>query len=366
MHILKLTYTIVMISGCFRPQSWTSLFKRTVYNIYRLYVITMLYTFTILQIMDIILYVDNPDDFTNNINMMLTILASCYKIFIMCLNYENIVALINYLTEEPFKPLDTNEMKIRRQYDKIIRNNTFRYSALVATTCTFVISSSIFTDFRQKRLKYREWIPYDYSSYVIFCLTYAQQMLSACHSAVVNVATDSLMCGFLMHICCQIEILEYRLKKILSNQLTMGYCVRHHNRIFEFAQIVNIKFTKIIGFQFMASMMIICSNLYQLTKSTLNTDHFSLIMYTCCMLTQIFIYCWFGNKVKLKSLQLTDSIFQMEWPLVDNNIKKSLLIIMKRSMEPIEISTVYILTMNLDSFVTVSKKLMILFPHIRC
>ncbi|XP_018337238.1 PREDICTED: odorant receptor 46a-like [Trachymyrmex septentrionalis] len=105
----------------------------------------------------------------------------------------------------------------------------------------------------------------------------------------------------------------------------------------------------------MASMMIFCSNLYQLTKSTLNVDHFSLILYTGCMLTQIFIYCWFGNKVKLKSLQLVDSIFQMEWPIMDNSVKKSLLIIMKRAMIPIEISTIYILTMNLDSFVTLLK-----------
>jgi len=81
----------------------------------------MLYTFTILQIMDIVLYVDNTDDFTNNLNMMLTISASCYKMFIMCLNYENIVMLINDLTEEPFKPLNSDEMKIRRQYDKTIR-----------------------------------------------------------------------------------------------------------------------------------------------------------------------------------------------------------------------------------------------------
>ncbi|XP_018365428.1 PREDICTED: odorant receptor 46a-like [Trachymyrmex cornetzi] len=180
-------------------------------------------------------------------------------------------------------------------------------------------------------------------------------MVTACHSALVNVAIDSLICGFLIHICCQIEILEYRLKKFLDNQFILSYCICHHNRIFEFAQIVNIKFTKIIGFQFMASMMIFCSNLYQLTKSTLNADHFSLILYTGCMLTQIFIYCWFGNKVKLKSLQLLDSIFQMEWPVVDNSVQKSLLIIMKRAMIPIEISTVYVLTMNLDSFVTLLK-----------
>jgi len=81
----------------------------------------ILYTFTILQIMDIVLCVDNADDFTNNINMMLTTLASCYKMFILSINYENFVTLINYLTEEPFKPLDLDEMKIQRQYDKIVR-----------------------------------------------------------------------------------------------------------------------------------------------------------------------------------------------------------------------------------------------------
>ncbi|XP_025074597.1 odorant receptor 46a-like [Pogonomyrmex barbatus] len=355
MHILKLTRTIVIITGCFRPLSWTSLFKRTIYNIYRLYVISMLYTSSMSQFMDIILNVDNPDDFTDNLNMMLTMSASCYKMFIVWLNYENIVALINCLIEEPFKPLDLSEMKIRRQYDKIIRNNTLRYMTLVGISCSLNAVVSFLTDFKNRRLTYREWVPYNYSSYMTYCLTYAQQMITTFHSASVNVACDTLLCGLIMHICCQIEILEYRLKKILNNQLTLDYCVRHHNRIFEYTRMVNIRFTKIIGFQFMASTMIICSNLYQLTKSALSVNHIPLIIYTSCMLTQIFIYCWFGNKVRSKSLQLMDNIFQMEWTALNNAVKKSLIIIMKRAMIPIEISTIYILTINLDSFVALLK-----------
>ncbi|XP_071631675.1 putative odorant receptor 85d [Temnothorax longispinosus] len=355
MDILKLTRKIVMITGCFRPLSWTSLFKQTVYNIYRVYVISMLFFFSMSQFMDIVLNVDNPDDFTNNLNMMLTSSAACYKLFIVWLNYEKIAALINCLNEVPFKPLNLDEIKIRRQYDKIIWNNTLRYTSLIGTTCSFIAMMSLFTDFRHKRLTYREWVPYDYSSYITYCLTYAQQMISTFHCASVNVACDTLLCGLLMHICCQIEILEYRLKNILTNQFTLGYCIHHHNRILQYAQVVNTRFTKIVGFQFMASTMVICCNLYQLTKSTLSANHVQLIMYTSCMLTQIFIYCWFGNKVKLKGLELTDSIFQMEWPNLDNNIKKGLLLVMKRSMIPIEISTVYILTINLDSFVALLK-----------
>ncbi|XP_018403365.1 PREDICTED: odorant receptor 46a-like [Cyphomyrmex costatus] len=238
------------------------------------------------------------------------------------------------------------------------QNNTLGYTVLVVGSFCFTsLLTSLFTHVRHKRLKYREWLPYDYSSNIlIYGLTYIQQMLGGYYCVIVNVAIDTLMCGFLMHICCQIEILENRLKKILSKQITLGYCIRHHNQIFEFAETVNVKFTKIIGFQFLSSTMIMCSNLYQVAKATLNSDHISLIMFTCCMLTEIFIYCWFGNQVKLKSLQLTDSIFQMNWPILDNNVKKSLLLIMKRAMTPIEISTVYILTMNLDSFVMVGIK----------
>ncbi|XP_018365431.1 PREDICTED: odorant receptor 49b-like [Trachymyrmex cornetzi] len=105
----------------------------------------------------------------------------------------------------------------------------------------------------------------------------------------------------------------------------------------------------------MATMVTFCTLLYQLTNSTLHADYFSLILYTSSILIRIFIYCWFGNEVKLKSLQLVDSIFQMEWLIIDNSVKKSLLIIMKRAMIPIEISTLHILTMNLDSFVTLLK-----------
>ncbi|XP_032691026.1 uncharacterized protein LOC116853856 [Odontomachus brunneus] len=121
MHVLKLTCTIVMIAGCLRPQSWTSLPKRVAYNIYRLYVISMLYTFSMTQFLDMVLVIDNAEDFTDNLNMMITVTAACYKMFLMWISYEDVAALINKLNEEPFKPLDRSEMEIRQKFDHIIR-----------------------------------------------------------------------------------------------------------------------------------------------------------------------------------------------------------------------------------------------------
>jgi threonine/homoserine efflux transporter RhtA len=121
MQPLRLSHAIIMIAGCFRPLSWTSSFKRVIYNAYRLYIIGMVYTFVMLQLMDIALNVRNPDEFTDNLKMALMSSAACYKAIAMWINYENITILINYIIEEPFKPLDQNEINIRKQFDKIIR-----------------------------------------------------------------------------------------------------------------------------------------------------------------------------------------------------------------------------------------------------
>lgn len=121
MRVLKLTFALVVLTGCFRPLSWVSWFKRIIYDIYRILIFVIMYIFVAFQLMDIVLNVDNPDDFIENLYIMLNMIVSGYKLFIMWINYEDIVSIIKSLTEEPFKPLDMAEMDIRRKYDMIIR-----------------------------------------------------------------------------------------------------------------------------------------------------------------------------------------------------------------------------------------------------
>lgn len=61
----------------------------------------------------------------------------------------------------------------------------------------------------------------------------------------------------------------------------------------------------------------------------------------------------------LQSIQLSDHIFEMNWITADKKVKENLIMIMNRSLMPIEFSSAYILTVNLDSFVTVRNKFII-------
>ncbi|XP_071631638.1 odorant receptor 49b-like isoform X2 [Temnothorax longispinosus] len=329
MDALKFTLAILAIAGCWRPFSWTSLIKHTLYNAYSLLIISLLYSYTLTQFMNFVLNVNNPDDFTNVVYLMLTLFSSCYKILDLWVNHKSLAELIQNLTEGTFKPLVPVEIEIRRKFDKVIQ---------------------------KRQLTFGGWIPYDYSSFVMFSLTYAHQIVGGVASCIINVACDCLIVGLLLHLCCQITILESRLKGIIYGHYTLSDCVRHHHHIIEYAYATNAKFTKIIAFQFVASTFIMCSNLYQLSRNKFNANFIGLISYTSCVLAEIFIYCWFGNKLKLMSFQLVDNIFETEWIALDNKTKRSLLIIMNRAMRPIEFThTAHILNMNLDSFVALLK-----------
>ncbi|XP_011705964.1 PREDICTED: odorant receptor 49b-like [Wasmannia auropunctata] len=103
------------------------------------------------------------------------------------------------------------------------------------------------------------------------------------------------------------------------------------------------------------STLVVCFSLYQISKTTAKAKYIEMTLYISCMLTQIFFYCWYGNELKIKSHQMIDKIFEMEWLELDENKKKSLMIIMKRAIVPIQITCAYIIPMNLSSFVGILK-----------
>lgn len=121
MQVLKFTLKILTVVGCWPPNSWTSLCKRTMYNAYTTFVILLLFTFMLPQLMDVVLNVDNTDDFTDTFYIMLAIIISCCKMIGLLINRKNIGILTNILTQKPFIPLGVDEIEIRHKFDKIIQ-----------------------------------------------------------------------------------------------------------------------------------------------------------------------------------------------------------------------------------------------------
>ncbi|KAG7189247.1 hypothetical protein KM043_008807 [Ampulex compressa] len=217
--------------------------------------------------------------------------------------------------------------------------------------------NQIYRDFGNRRLAYRAWLPYDYSSLPLFYMTYTHQMMALIIGSLLHVASDSLICGLILHTCSQIEILEYRLNVIASDGTgSLKNCIRHHNQIYWLAGKINDDFRIMLFTQFVVSTFTICFTLYQLTTiSPYESRFLEFCLYMTCMMTQIFFYCWYGNKLKVQSLRIPDAIFETNWPTLDKRTKMVFLMIMRRATVPIEFTSGHVVALNLNSFVALLK-----------
>ncbi|XP_043680366.1 odorant receptor 46a-like isoform X2 [Vespula pensylvanica] len=356
MTILASTLMILSICGCWRPPSWSfSYYKRVIYNLYNICVIFLVSSLSLSQIIGIALNISS--DLSEEIYISLTIAVSCLKMLTFKFNHNDVVKLINTLAEEPYKPSDNEEIQIQLKFEKLARLNTNGYTSLIGFSVSSFVFMSLITDLKEKQLTFQVWLPFDSTTPVIYYLTYTQQMLGMTLAGFLNVALDSLICGIFIHICCQIKILENRLMKISNEQeALLKLCVRHHECIYKFADNVNKTFGLIMFIQFFGSTMTVSFTLYQLTKiSSTSVEYAKMSLYMYCMLIQIYLYCWYGNLITLKSREIINNIFDINWTRLDNSIKTSLLIMMNRTMNPISLVVMKIFSLNLDSFISIIK-----------
>jgi len=89
--------------------------------VYTILVTLLLLTFVLPQIMDIILNVNNADDFTETFYVMLATAIALCKMLSLLLNRKNIEKLTNALIKKPFRPLEPGEIKIRQKFDDTIQ-----------------------------------------------------------------------------------------------------------------------------------------------------------------------------------------------------------------------------------------------------
>ncbi|XP_015606886.1 odorant receptor Or1-like isoform X2 [Cephus cinctus] len=321
--------------------------------------------FMLFEFIDVFINIKSIDDFTMNSFMLVTFTNACWRVAKILAGRGKILKVINLLTSDYCVAVDKREVEIKEGYDGIARWNTLRYVILVQITVALMLIVPLSNESRKRILPFRSWLPYDLSSLKLFWLSYVHQCIAIMAAAYINVATDSFISGLMIQICSQLDILKYRLIKLprLYNinhrdefLSSLTHCVLHHEHIFKFASAVESVSNPITIVQFCASAVALCSSVYQLSKHSVDSAKFMpLILYLLCMLFQLFFYCWYGNEVILKSMEVRDAVYEMDWILLDNNNKKALLMMMKRSERSIQIKSGYFIALSVEPYIKILK-----------
>ncbi|XP_076227623.1 odorant receptor 46a-like [Nomia melanderi] len=235
---------------------------------------------------------------------------------------ENIKILANLLNKEPFRPANAGEEDIQSRFDEMAIQRTKAYLSIVGGWAVWAHTMSLIVDSSTGKLLYRAWLPFDHTTLLGYSVASIHQIASSMICTATNTVFDNLFSGLLIHTYSQFEILGHRLRNIHGDEDdSVKQCARHHGLIYKL-----------------------------LSESEFGTESTDMILYVSCTLLQIYYYCWHGNEVKLKSSQVPDMIFESDWTRFSNNAKKILLVMMNRATVPIEFTSLYLVTINLESF----------------
>nr|XP_031827715.1 odorant receptor 46a-like [Nomia melanderi] len=344
MTVLKTSYSAYNVMQ--RPVTWTSTSKKLLYKVYTVLVLIILESLLLTLILDMVFNVENQDDFSDNLYALMPVITSSCKLCSFLANRERIMGLISKVKRKPHLPTSEAEMRIQIRIDEMNEKLATVFTSVFGSCVLIIWITSLIRDTRNRVLAFRAWVPYNYSSPTLYTVTYTHQALSVTVSSLMNIAYDTLFSGLMFSIYSQLEILGHRLRNIRSDQRGTAR---------DFVAKMNERFELVLCVQFLTSALSMCFVLYQFTQSDGNARLAEMFMYAVCMLVEIFYYCWYGNEVRLKSLEIPDVIYASDWLNLDEKTKKTLLMIMIRSRIPMQFTSAHVVSMNIDTFMTVLK-----------
>jgi len=181
-------------------------------------------------------------------------------------------------------------------------------------------------------LPLKSYIPYSVSNLFIYLATYLQQFITLFYGIMLNVSFDSLIYGFIIHTCAQIELMCHRLTENLNcisserksqTNVSIEECVRHHLLVKILVKKMQELFIWSVMVFFFFSLVIVCTSIFLISKvhyeneificsiadvtyiyflqtRLLSFEFLSMLLYLSGMLLQLFYYCWYGNELELK------------------------------------------------------------------
>ncbi|KAJ3663332.1 hypothetical protein Zmor_007623 [Zophobas morio] len=228
------------------------------------------------------------------------------KIYFFTKNIGSVKKLLNSLYKDSFQPKNEKQMELV--------NSTLNFWKMVYGYFLFTITLSSITwsilpfltkSVEKRQLPYPAWYPYNNTISPLYELTFLYQVLGMWYIILSNVNIDTFFYALLTYIVIQCDILCDNSKNLASGNLTFNErlisCIEHHKEILSFAQNTNALFEMIILGHFITSTIVIATTLFMLTLvEPLSKEGLIIAFYAVAIITEIFIYCWFGNQVHVK------------------------------------------------------------------
>ncbi|XP_043465778.1 odorant receptor 9a-like [Leptopilina heterotoma] len=265
------------------------------------------------------------------------------------------------------KPRDFYEQDVLEKCSQDCRWKVLMFLLLANVTGATILMSPLIKQ-NKTILPLRGWYPYSLDTKVMFCITYIYQIVAVLMSVCITASVEGLALTLMLQISAQLELCVHRIQflpkicKKFNSELYIRQgesklikdCVKHHKHIYLMGKNLNNLFSGVIFVHFFASVASLCVIIYQLSRlGTKDPTYWIMISSVGTILTQTFLYCYYGEKIIEKSMEVADSIYEINWINLKNTTKRDLIVMMLKAAKPIQLAGASIMVMSIKTFIKI-------------
>ncbi|KAJ3635798.1 hypothetical protein MTP99_008677 [Tenebrio molitor] len=332
-------------------------------NLYSLYsfisILLFIYGHNFFQTVNIFFIFPDLEAIAGTIFVTLSEMLTMVKSYYMVQNMGILKQLMVTIKSDIFQPKNSRQIQMIRPsltFWKTVSSMLWGASSgAVFFWATYpILDKSV----QQRRLPFLAWYPYDTTISPLYEFTYIYQIISVAFIAAATLSIDTLIAALNMFIGAQCDILCDDLRHLPGDEpdfnRTLLKCIEHHKEILRFARNSNNFFNWIVLVQFFISAASIGITMFQLTVvAPFSSEFFSLVTFGMAIIVEIFMYCWFGNDVEIKSENISGAVFQSDWTSGLLNTKKTMIYFIMRCQTPLKMSALNLFYLSLDTFVRI-------------
>ncbi|RZC40832.1 7tm 6 domain containing protein [Asbolus verrucosus] len=338
-------------------------------DFYTLFAVVSIFLFQVchvfFQTTNLFFIMDDLQAVTGTIYIVLMDMAVLLKTYYVMKNMTNIKELMINVNSDVFQPKTLEQRTL-------VQPNLNMWKTIVSTFWYLALGCSFFWTFfpiidktyKNYRLPFLAWYPYNTSTSPLYEFTYLHQVLSINFTSMSNVNINTLIAALNMYVGSQFDILcdDVRNLNDVSKDNSANInerlkkCIRHHKEILKFADHVNQVYNSLLIVEFFVDGVSIGITMFQLTVVIpLSSEFYLYFGYVNAVAVEIFMYCWFGNEIEIKSSKLPYSVFESDWTGFSPEEKKNLIIFVLNVHRPLRISAFGLFYLSLETFVKIMR-----------
>ncbi|XP_056636641.1 odorant receptor 67c-like [Diorhabda sublineata] len=209
-------------------------------------------------------------------------------------------------------------------------------------------------------LPLKSWTPFDLNTNSVYYPTVIFQLSIVGILILCDTSLDCLYYIVADVACCQLDILKENLREIdsrgdLNVEHELIMCIKYHQDIIRFVHQIEQVFSVPLFLEFFKSIVNICFVGFELTMVNFFSLHFLVrLIFLNGSLMQIFSFCWFGHALILKSSEVEDACYVIEWNECSLSEQKLILMIMMRAQKPLAVRALF-LTLTMSTLTLILK-----------